>query len=63
VSWGIDYVLTEVISRTPSVHDHPLLYTGEELKGFIVLYLGSLEGLRRIDVVVSWRPNHQSDRY
>jgi hypothetical protein len=52
VSWGIDYVLIEVISRAPSVDDHPLLYTGEELKGSIVLSLGSLESVQSIDVVV-----------
>jgi hypothetical protein len=50
--------LVEVTSRAPSTQDHPLLYTGEELRGQILWSPGGLEGIETIDVVVSWHAGH-----
>jgi hypothetical protein len=54
VSHRTDSVLVELISRSPSIQDLPVLYIGEELRGHIVWSSGGLEGIEMVDVVVSW---------
>jgi hypothetical protein len=60
VSSRTDNALVEVISRAPSIQDHPQLYIGEELRGHILWSPGSLAGIETIDVVVSWHPGCQN---
>jgi hypothetical protein len=55
-------VAIKITSRAPSTVDHPLLYPGDELRGFVVLSKGGLRGMQRIDVVVSWGLSRQCDR-
>jgi hypothetical protein len=59
---GADYVTIEITSRAPSAEGHPLLYSDDELKGFVVLSNGGLRVMQSTDVVVSWGPSRQSDR-
>jgi hypothetical protein len=48
-----DSALVEVISRAPSIQDRPQLYTGEELRGYILWSPGDLEDFVTIHVKVS----------
>jgi hypothetical protein len=53
-SRGRDYALINVTSHARNTQDPPLLYFGEELKGFVELSLNDLSDMRSMDVVVSW---------
>jgi hypothetical protein len=55
-SRGRDYALITVTSHAPNAQDIPLLYFGEELKGFVVLSLSDLNDMQNMDVVVSQFP-------
>ena len=55
-SRGRDYALLTVASHARNVQDSPLLYFGEELKGFVGLSLNDLNDLQSVDVVVSQFP-------
>ena len=55
-SRGRDYALITVASHAADIQGYPLLYFGEELKGFVALSLNDLNDMLSIDVVVSWFP-------
>ena len=55
-SRGRDYALITVASHAPNVQDSPLLYFGEELKGFVALSLNDLNDMQSMDVMVSQFP-------
>jgi len=55
-SRGRDYALITVASHARNVQDSPLLYFGEELKGFVALSLNDLRDVQSVDVVVSRFP-------
>ena len=48
-----EYAVLTIKSHARTVHDPPLLYLGEEIKGFVILSLTNLSGMQGIDVVVS----------
>jgi hypothetical protein len=52
-SRGRDYALITVASHARNLQDSPLLYFGEELKGFVALSLNDLNDVQSMDVVVS----------
>ena len=52
-SRGREYALITVTSHALNAQDIPLLYFGEELKGFVVLSLSDLNDMQSMDVVVS----------
>ena len=52
-SRGREYALITVTSHALNAQDIPLLYFGEELKGFVVLSLGELNNMQSMDVMVS----------
>ena len=55
-SRGRDYALITVASHAPNVQDSPLLYFGEELKGFVALSLNDLRDVQSMDIVVGQFP-------
>jgi hypothetical protein len=52
-SRGREYALITVTSHAPNAQDIPLLYFGDELKGFVVLSIDDLNDMQSMDVVVS----------
>jgi hypothetical protein len=58
-SRGRDFALIAVMSRARNAHDPPFLYFGEELKGFIEVSLDDLNGVWRMEVVVSPFPTYR----
>ncbi|KAI0255031.1 hypothetical protein BJV78DRAFT_1151862 [Lactifluus subvellereus] len=52
MSRGRDYALITVTSHASDGRDPPLLYFGEELRGFIVLLQGDLESMRSMDIIL-----------
>jgi hypothetical protein len=59
VSRGRDFALIAVMSRARNARDSPLLYFGEELKGFIEMSLDDLNGTRSMEVMVSPFPTYR----
>jgi hypothetical protein len=53
------HALVTVMSHATNARDSPLLYFGEELKGFVELTLDNLSGMQSMDVVVSRFPNYR----
>ena len=52
-SLGRDYAIITVKSHARTALDTPLLYFGEELKGFVILSLNNLSDMQNMDVAVS----------
>jgi hypothetical protein len=52
-SRGREYALITVTSHAPNAQDIPLLYFGDELKGFVALSINDLNDMQSMDVVVS----------
>lgn len=52
-SRGKDYAIITVNSHAHNAQDPPLLYFGEEIKGFVILSLSGLNDMQNMDVVVS----------
>jgi hypothetical protein len=52
-SRGKDYAIITVNSHAHNAKDTPLLYFGEEIKGFVILSLSDLSDMQNMDVVVS----------
>jgi hypothetical protein len=55
-SRGRDYAFVTVASHAPNVKDSPLLYFGEEVRGFMALSLNALSDMQSVDVAVSHFP-------
>ena len=53
-SRGRDFAIVAVNSHAHNAQDRPLLYFGEEIKGFVILSLSDLSKMQSMDVVVSW---------
>jgi len=56
-SRGRDYAFIIVKSHALNAEDPPLLYSGEDITGYVILSLSDLSDMQRIDVVVSQFPN------
>lgn len=52
-----EYAVLTIKSHARTVQDPPLLYFGEEIKGFVILSRADLDGMQGIDVVVSGLSN------
>jgi hypothetical protein len=52
-SRGRDDAIITVKSHARTAQDPPLLYFGEEIKGFVILSLTDLSDMQNMDVVVS----------
>lgn len=52
-SRGRDYAIITVNSHARTALDTPLLYFGEEIKGFVILSLNDLSDMQNMDVTVS----------
>jgi hypothetical protein len=55
-SRGKDYAFITVASHAPNVKDSPLLYFGEEVRGYVALSLNALSDMQSVDVTVSHFP-------